>query len=222
MQKFALDLLLLVLLLLVMGFHFLPHVLHEVLGLVLLGGVLRHLLQSRRWFAALCRGSCGKERLLQAVLLWFLIAAFFTAVVTGMIISDHVFRALWQGVELHRSIPVHKLHIASAYLTVMLLGMHVGMHWQGLWQHLRKIPLLSRIEDRPGLRLSLLACICCAGGAFLWLDQVGERLLLRHIFGTAASRLPAPVYFLLVLGLIGLCALIFHCARRFLQGRDKS
>ena len=37
-----------------------------------------------------------------------------------------------------------------------------------------------------------------------FLDQIGDRLLMKHIFGTYATQLPAAVYFLLVLGLIAL------------------
>ena len=54
MRRFALDMIILLLLLLVMGFHFLPHVLHEVLGLVLLGGTILHLLPQTLSTLVLC------------------------------------------------------------------------------------------------------------------------------------------------------------------------
>jgi len=68
MKKFVLDIAMLLLLLLVMGFHVLPHILHEVLGLVLLGGAIWHLLLNRHWFSALFRGRYGKVRVLQTVM----------------------------------------------------------------------------------------------------------------------------------------------------------
>ena len=211
----------LLLLLLVMGFHFLPHVLHEVLALVLLGGALWHLLLNRRWFSALFRGRYGKVRVLQTVMLCLLVISFFTAMVTGIIISSHVFRELWQGVALHRSIFVHQLHIASSYVMVILGGMHVGMHWQGLWQQLKKIPLLGKVESHPAIRFWLLMVIGWAGAALSRLDQVGDRLMMKHIFGTLASRLPAPAYFLLLLCFIGLYAIIFYYAQKYLQGKAR-
>ncbi|MBQ1335326.1 MAG: DUF4405 domain-containing protein [Selenomonadaceae bacterium] len=219
MKKFVLDIAILLLLLLVMGFHFLPHILHEVLGLVLLGGAVWHLLLNRHWFSALFRGRYGKVRVLQTVMLWLLVISFFTVMVTGSIISSHVFRELWQGASLHRSIFVHQLHIASAYVMVILGGMHVGMHWTGLWQRLKRIPLLGRVEGHPMIRFWLLAAISWAGVAFSWLDQVGDRLMMKHIFGTLASRLPASLYFLLLLCFIGLYAILFYYVQKHLQDK---
>lgn len=221
MKRFVLEMVLLLLLLLVMGFHFLPHVLHEVLGLVLLGGTIWHLLLNRRWFSTLFKGRYGKVRVLQTLMLWILVISFFTAMVTGIIISSHVFRELWQGVALHRSIFVHQLHIASSYVMVILGGMHVGMHWQGLWQRLKKIPLLGKVESHPTLRFWLLVFIGWAGAALSRLDQVGDRLMMKHIFGTMASRLPATAYFLLLLCFIGLYAILFYYAQKYLQDKAR-
>ncbi len=60
MKRFLLDMGLLVLILSVMGFHFFPQVLHEVIGLILLAVVVWHLLLNRRWFASFLRGKWGK------------------------------------------------------------------------------------------------------------------------------------------------------------------
>lgn len=68
MKRFILNIILLVVILLTMGFHFLPQLVHEVLGLFLLAGTLWHLALNRRWFSNLMKGIWHKLRCLQTVL----------------------------------------------------------------------------------------------------------------------------------------------------------
>lgn len=219
MKRFVLDIAMLAVILLTMGFHFLPQAWHEVLGLVLLAGVAWHLGLNHRWFSSLGRGSWGKLRLAQVMLGILLVLCFLTAMVTGILISNHVFRGLWDGVALHRSIFVHQLHIASAYAMVILGGMHIGMHWPALWQRVKGLPLLRGLAVHPQLRFWVLTVIGWAGVLASRLDHVGDRLLMKHIFGTVASRLPGGVYYLLLLCLMGLYAIGFFYFQRHLQRR---
>ena len=220
MKRFILNMSILLVIVATMGFHFLPQMWHEILGLVLLAGVLWHLALNLRWFSALGRGRWSKLRLSQSLLGILLPVCFLTATVTGIIISNHVFKELWLGVPLHRSIFVHQLHIASAYLMVILGGMHIGMHWRGLWQRFRKLPLLAGLETHSSIRFWLLVLIGWAGVLASRLDHVGDRLIMKHIFGTAASHLPAPAYYLLLLCLMGLYAIIFYYWQKYLQTRE--
>ena len=210
MKRFLLDMGLLVLILSVMGFHFFPQVLHEVIGLILLAVVVWHLLLNRRWFASFLRGKWGKLRMLQTLAGILLVLFCLTAILTGIIISNHIFSELWIGVALHRSIFIHQLHIASAYLMVILGGMHIGRHWPELWQRIKNLPLLEALEARPHIRFWALVLIGWAGCAASRLDHVDDRLALKHIFATPAMQLPVIGYFLLLLCLMGLYATIFY------------
>lgn len=122
MKRFILDMTLLGLILLVMGFHLLPGLAHEIGGLILLAGAGWHLTLNRRWFGSLFRERWSGLRLMQTALGLLLVIAFFTAAVTGCIVSAWLFRELWIGVPLHRSTFIHGLHTASAYLMAILGG----------------------------------------------------------------------------------------------------
>lgn len=125
MKRFRLDLLLAVLFVLVMGFRMLPPTLHEVLGLIMLAGLCVHLAWNVRWFSSLGRGGWRRLRVVQTLLNVLLLASTATALVTGIIISNHVLRPLWIGVPLHSSIFVHQLHVASAcVMLACLIGLY--------------------------------------------------------------------------------------------------
>lgn len=132
------------------------------------------------------------------------------SVISGIIISNHVFRELWTGVALHRSIFVHQLHIASAYAMVILCGMHIGMHWSSLWSRMKKWPIIGILADKPSLRFGVLVLIGWTGSALARLDHVGDRLLMKHIFGTLASQLPSILYYAMLLCMMGIYAMGFY------------
>lgn len=221
MKRFVLDMTLLGLIMLVMGFHLLPGLPHEAGGLILLAGVGCHLLLNRRWFGSFWQGRWSGLRLMQTAIGLLLVIAFFSAAVTGCIISARLFRELWIGVPLHRSTFIHGLHTASAYLMAILGGMHLGMHWPGLWPRLRRLPGLGSLDRYPALRLAALALISWTGWRMWQLDRVGDRLLLKHLFGTVASRLPAGMYYLMLLGLMGLFGIVAYYLQQYFlrQGR---
>lgn len=76
MKRFILDMALLGLILLVMGFHLLPGLAHEIGGLILLAGAGCHLALNRRWFGSFFRGSWSGLRLMQTALGLLLTASF--------------------------------------------------------------------------------------------------------------------------------------------------
>ena len=138
MRRFGLDILLLLLFILTMGFRLLAQTWHEVLGLALLVGMLVHLWLNRRWFTSWLRGRWGRVRVLQTVMNVLLLVSSLVALGTGMVISNHVLVQFLIHVPLHHNILVHQLHIASSFVMLAFLGMHIGMHWRGLWQRLRR------------------------------------------------------------------------------------
>lgn len=219
MKRFRLDLLLAVLFVLVMGFRMLPPTLHEVLGLIMLAGLCVHLVWNAHWFSSLGRGGWRRLRVVQTLLNVLLFASTATALVTGIIISNHVLRPLWIGVPLHSSIFIHQLHVASACAMLVFLGMHVGMHWAGLWARMKAWPVLRAIDAHPTLRFWLLVLLSWTGCAYARLDHFGDRLMMRHVFRTPAGDLPAPVAYVMLACLIGLYAIAFfylqkHLARK--------
>lgn len=221
MKRFCLNISLLLLILLTMGYHFLPQLYHEVLGLVLLAGGVWHLLLNRQWFSGMFSGSWSNLRVMQTLLGILLVISFIVALGTGVIISNRIFRELWVGVELHRSIFVHQLHISSAYLMTILGGMHIGMHWTGLWNRLKKLSLLGFLDTRPTLSFWVLVIIGWTGCALSRLDHVGDRLIMKHIFGTLTSQFPAGVYYIMLLCMMGLYAIGFYHVQKYLQEQMK-
>ncbi len=214
MKRNVLDAAMMVLLLLLMSFQFLPKALHEALGLLIGGTVLLHLTWNRGWLAALPRGRWNPGRALSAVVNLALAVCFLLALVSGLIIANQLFPGVL-GTSWQRSIVAHQVHITASYGLLLLTGLHLGLHGDSLWRRFvrwRGLDMSSR-RLRRGLYLAAaVTAVVGVGGSFL--HRIGDRLLMKHIFGTAATRLPLPLFFLVLLGIVGLYAGIGYALGR--------
>ena len=145
-----------------------------------------------------------------------MIGSILAVTVTGCFISNHLFKG-WFGIELARSIFAHQLHVSLPYLLLILSGVHLGLHWDGLWLRLAK----GRSPGPVGrflMQRLLPALVSCIGIYGSFLNRVGDRLLMKHIFGTEATNLPFAAYFILLIGIVGLYAIFGHLLRKLLIG----
>ncbi|MBR4695002.1 MAG: DUF4405 domain-containing protein, partial [Selenomonadaceae bacterium] len=136
MKRIIWDVLMLAMFLAVMSFPFLPKVLHEVLGVTLPLAAAMHLIWNRRWLAALPSGKWNMRRVLPTVINVLLILSMAAVAVTGICLSNHLFKGIIP-LELARNITVHQLHVSLPFLMLILVGLHLGLHWKSWWQRMK-------------------------------------------------------------------------------------
>ena len=219
MKRIFLDCLLIIIFLLIMSFHFLPKLWHEILGLVMPILALLHVAWNRQWFAALLRGKYSLARFVPTTINLLLIVSLVVVAVTGILVSHHIFKGI-VPLTLQRNITVHQLHNAASYFMLILVGLHLGFHWQSWWER-----LLQKVKWNRSSRLYRYGCRCAAvflvsvGCYASFLDRVGDRLLMRHVFGTEAVKQSFPMFLLLLTSVVALYAVIGFYARRLLANR---
>lgn len=208
MKRNVLDAALSVVLLLLMSFSFLPKVLHEALGIVMGAFVLLHLAWNRGWLASLPRGRWSLGRAIPAVVNLALVVCFLLALVSGLAIANQLFHGVF-GMAWQRSIVAHQVHVTSSYGLLILTGLHLGLHITGLWRRFALWANLDTSSRRVRVSLNLLAILTAAFGVYgSFLHRLGDRLLMKHIFGTAATKLPFAAFLVVLLGIVGLYAVI--------------
>jgi len=208
MKRIFLDFVLLVLFLLTMSFQFLPKILHEVLGVFMLAAAVFHLIWNRLWFSSLFRGKWNFRQSLSVMINWLLIVDVVIIMATGMMISNHLFKSVF-GVYLQRNMMVHQLHVSLPYLLLILLGLHLGLHWASLWHRFTNWRCwnLQSLTYRGGCYFMVLFFI--AGGIYAsFMHQIGDRLRLKHLFVTAAKQAPFGIFMLMLLSIIGMYAVV--------------
>lgn len=192
----------------VMSFHYLPKLLHEVLGILWGLAALLHIWQHRSFFATLGRGRWTRQRLLITLVDFLLLALLLVTVLTGLGISNHLLKD-FLPLDWRRSITLHQLHVSLPYALLILSGLHLGQHWQGFAAQLRRLLPPIVLPGLPaGVKWGLGLLVVALGLYGSFLNRIGDRLLLKHIFATPATGEPAAVYLLLLCGVGGMYLLI--------------
>ncbi|MBR1396249.1 MAG: hypothetical protein IJ563_01775, partial [Selenomonadaceae bacterium] len=57
-------------------------------------------------------------------------------------ISNHLFNGMID-IKIQRNIIIHQLHVSVPFLLMILSGVHLGLHWRGVWQRLQSICKLN-------------------------------------------------------------------------------
>ena len=186
----------------IMCFHYVPKVLHEVLGILWLGLVLVHIGQNRQWFAALKRGRWTALRTIGTAINILLLVGLLVMVGAGSGISHHLFKEV-MPLNIQRSILIHQLHVSLPYALLILLGLHWGLHFKN-WCEKWQLPWPASKTIK-----ALLVFWVITGGLYgSFHDRVGDRLLMKHIFATPATSEPVAIYAGLLLAIWGLYVLM--------------
>lgn len=208
-RKF-LDAALPVIFLLTMSFYFLPRILHEIFGLIMAAAVFVHVFINRRRFFSMFKGKLSAKKIFSNTINLFLIGIFLTILITGICMSNYIFHD-FISMELRRNMTFHQLHVALPYLLMILIGFHIGLHWRELrekfWRFMKNSPL-EKISA---------AVIIGAGIYGSFLNRVGDRILMKHIFATPATELSLPIFLLILLSTILLYAVIFIIAEKIFK-----
>ena len=205
MKKFYLDVIIFVIFMLTMSFHFIPKILHEILGLLMMLLVFLHF----KWNVNAFKSLYGnlKKRISMiidvALLLCMLIITF-----TGICISHHLFNGMI-NMQLQRNILIHQLHVLLPYVFIILSGIHLGLHWKGFWQRIKNLLHLDSNLRFFKFTCRLLVVILIIIGIYgSFMNRIGDRLLMEHIFATAAIDLPFGAFLMLLIGIFSIYVFI--------------
>ncbi len=190
MKRLLLNGTILILFLALMSFQFLPRILHEIFGVAFFAAGILHLYFNRAWFKSLTKGKYDFSRALQTTINFLMIISFVVITITGIFLSNFLFEN-FVPLELQRNISVHGHHVALPYLMMILAGIHIGLHWKNFFR--RFVNFFGVNPDGLKFKIvagTLAAIIIFVGVYGAFLNRVGDRLLMLHIFGTPAYDLP--------------------------------
>ena len=214
MRNLLLDAILFALFVAELSFQILPKILHEILGVAMFALIIFHVAINRRRLVALIKKMTPRKFFSTTLNLLLTICAGAT-LITGVCMSNYLFVDAVSG-ELRRNMTIHQLHVAAPYVMLILIGVHIGLHWRELWQRFFK-----RLGSEIFFKV-VAVVLSAVGVAGFFLNRVGDRILMKHIFGTPATELPAAFFILLIIGGIIFYALITFLLdeKIFKGGRD--
>lgn len=213
--KIAIDLIMTILLLFLMGFQFWGEELHEWAGaLMFLLFVVHHLL-NYNWYKTLTKGKYRGLRIFQVTINILLFIAMLALMISGMIMSSHVF----VFIDFQGNLSLARLmHIAGSYWGFVLMAMHIGLHWS---------MIASMIKRQVKLNVNkivsyLLAVIIVIYGIYVFIKRdFLTYMLLQSQFVFLDFNESKLLFYLDYLALMGLFGILSYQMMMLLKTKKK-
>lgn len=162
LNRLAVIAIMMTLLLLALAYWWLGNLPHEIFGTALFIVLARHIDFNRAWFAKLFERRYDLRRSIIVALHVTLAVSTLVVLVTGIVISKSVFSLL----PIPDSVPTRDIHWFAAYWMLVIVGVHIGIHWARVMALVRSKLRLSRPNAVRTLMLRLISIAACAFG--LW------------------------------------------------------
>lgn len=215
--KITADVLMTIGLLLLMGYAMVGETAHEWIGTgMFVLFILHHILNSK-WTKNLRKGKYTSIRILQTTIAAAVFLAMLGLMVSGIMLSRHVFRFL--NIQGDTSF-FRTLHMLSSYWGFVLMSLHLGLHWNQMMGMARKI---AGGSSRLSTILLRCAGIIIAGyGAWAFFKRgIPSYLFLRTQFVFFNFEEPLAFFLLDYAAAMGLFVWIGHYLLFFMQRTRK-
>ena len=213
--KIVIDALMTLVLLFLMGYQFWGDVAHEWAGAGMFVLFILHHILNWSWYKTLFRGKYTPFRIFQLILDLAEFVAMICLMVSGIMLSNHVFAFL----KIHGGISLARLlHMASSYWGFVVMALHLGIHWgifTGLARKMFKIKESSRV--RSAVLFLVSAAIAVYGATVFLKRNLLTYMLVQTQFvflDFGESRL---LFYLDYLAIMGTCIFLTHSMERLLR-----
>lgn len=218
--KMLTDLLMTIGLLFLMGYQFWGDTAHEWAGAGMFVLFLAHHILNQGWYRALFRGKYTPVRVLQLLLNVLLTAAMLGLMISGIILSRHVFAFLPidGGTSFARL-----LHMVSAYWGFVLMALHLGLHWSMVLGRFRKAARLKGSSRTRTLVLRLAGAAAAVYGLSVFVRRnLLNYMLLRTQFVFLDYSEPLLLFYLDYLAMMGFFIFAAHFLSILLKKRTSA
>mgnify|MGYP000003465564 FL=1 len=179
--KIAVDVLMTISLLFLMSFELIGDAAHEWLGMAMFFLFVVHHVLNRKWTGNLRKGKYTMRRGMQTILVVLLLLCMAGSMLSGIILSNYVFKfvRIKGAANLARNV-----HMLCAYWGFLLMSVHLGMHWNMM------IDMAGKAMKKDGKNHKKLiwvprciaAAVACYGIYAFWKRRIHEYLFLISHF----------------------------------------
>lgn len=177
--RLTLDFIATALFILALAFEWFGSLVHEIIGTVFFGLLFAHVTFNRRWFASLSKATQNRRRFISTVINLSLAVAGSALLITSLMIS----RDLFWFLGLNGDFLARQIHTLCAYWVLVIIGVHLGMHWVMIMGFARSLLGISTHNGVRRLLLRALTILVAIYGVFASIEMnIGSKLALIFTF----------------------------------------
>ena len=169
--RLPLDIMMTLVSIVLMGGNFLfpAEIIHEILGVVLFVLWTVHIALNRRWYGAIFKGKYNPYRIMQTVINCCILICTIILMISGIILSNHLFTFL----NIQSGLGFARIaHLLSSHWYYLFMSLHIGLHMGRLFQN-----VAAKIFPR------IILVLVCAYGLYAFIARgVWKYLVLKQQF----------------------------------------
>lgn len=180
MKKFRMiiDALMTLALLFLMAYNLIGNVTHEIIGTIIMILFIVHHLLNRKWIKSVFKGKYTPFRMVQTFLAIFVLIAMLMQMISGIILSKHIF----SFVDLNGLTGIARtMHLLGAYWGLILMSLHLGLHWNMMIS-----PVTGKLKKQSKAKKVLFALpsfLIAAYGVYAFVTRnIAEYMFLKSQF----------------------------------------
>lgn len=200
--KMIIDFVMAVLMLAEMAYRFTGNMFHEVAGISLFILFIVHNILNRQWYKTIFRGKMNVRRILNTTVNILLLVMMVVLMISAMPIS----RIIFAFMHIQNSgLIARQIHTFAAYWGLILMAVHIGMHWEMVMGGVRKIVGITGKNRIRTIVLQVVAFIIVVHGIQSSFDRnVGSKLILYSTFDIWNSDESVAKLFFDYLSIVGI------------------
>ncbi len=191
---------------------------HELMGIFMLALFVVHGKWNWKRFLTLLKGKYNGFRLASVTVNLLLLAAALMMMFSGLLNSNLLFSVLNIEFELF----TREFHTAAAYWFLILMAIHLGMHWKMIVAEARRVAGVSGENRLRAVLLRAILLAMVAHGIYASFERsVLSKLTAYYSFDHWDFDVSIMGFFAQYLSIIGLYACLAYYALQFIQRRNR-
>lgn len=190
------------------GYHLWGGITHEWIGAGIFALFFVHHILNLNFYKNLFTGKFSAYRITLIIVDFLVLAAMLALMYSGITMSRHAFAFLKieSGLALAR-----KLHILGSYWGILIIGLHLGLHWSMLLNAAdKKLKIKYASKLRSVICFSACALIACYGAYVLIKRDFFTYMFLKSEFVFLDYEESKILFYLDYFAIMGLCVFIAH------------
>lgn len=180
--KLIIDLIMTVLMLVEMAYNFTGNKFHELSGSSLFILFIIHNILNRRWYITIFKGKMNVRRTLNITVNILFLITMLAVMLSAIPLSRTVFAFLQIR---NNGLIARQIHTLAAYWGLILMAVHIGMHWEMIISGLQKMIGITGISTIRTIILRIIAILIVVHGMQASFDRnIGFKLILYSTFDT--------------------------------------
>lgn len=188
---------------------------HEWVGISMFILFIIHNILNYRWHQNILKGRYSGIRILGTVINILIFAIMICLMVSGIIMSKHVF------IFLHISGGmsfVRTMHLLASYWGFVLMSVHLGLHWAMLMGVAKKIAGIKEPSLTRTVFLRIIVILIATYGIYaFWQRKNGSYMLLKTQFVFFDFDEPLSLFFADQLAIMGVFVCVGHYTSKLLH-----